>query len=308
MPAKICVIGSCNLDLTFRVPRLPRPGETLAAHALHQGFGGKGANQAVAAARLGASVTMIGTVGDDAFGQQYLENLHGLGIDTAYVRIDAHRPTGMASIFVSDVGENCIVVAAGANAALTPDDVSAAADAIRGADIVVCQLETPVTAALEAFRIARAAGVRTLLNPAPVLPLPEDLLHLTDLCVPNETELELLSGAATNKFAIESAARALQSRGPGVIVVTLGAAGALLLDGAAENVSGMDVNAVDPTGAGDVFIGALAVCLAEGGALREAVRWANAAAAISVTRPGAQSAAPSRSEVETRLRAAESGA
>lgn len=305
MAAKICVVGSCNLDLTFRVPRLPRAGETVAAHTLHQGFGGKGANQAVAAARLGAQVTMIGCVGDDAFGRQYLENLRGQGVDTTFVRTDADRPTGMASIFVSDAGDNCIVVAPGANAEVTPADIRAATGVIGRADVVISQLETPVAAAMEAFRIARAAGVRTLLNPAPVLPLPDELLRLTDICVPNETELELLSNDLPTSVGVESRARALQKRGPTVVVVTLGAAGAMVLGETFERVSGLRVDAVDPTGAGDVFIGALAVVLAERGDLREGVRWANAAGAIAVTRPGAQSAAPSRDEVANLLRRTE---
>jgi ribokinase len=301
MPARICVVGACNLDLTFRVPRLPQPGETLAAHALHQGFGGKGANQAVAAARLGAQVTMIGCVGDDAFGRLYRENLRSQAVDATYVRTNANLPTGMASIFVSDAGDNCIVVAPGANAAVTPEDICAAADVIRRADIVVSQLETPVEAAMEAFRIARAAGVRTLLNPAPALPLPDELLLLTDICVPNETELLLLSGGLATDIGVEPAARALQKRGPQAVVVTLGAAGAMVLSQTIERVPGLRVDAVDPTGAGDVFIGALTVSLAAGRALKEAVRWANAAAALSVTRPGAQSAAPSRAEVDALL-------
>jgi ribokinase len=294
-PARLCVVGSCNLDLTFRVAHLPRPGETVPATSLQQGYGGKGANQAVAAALLGAQVAMIGRVGDDAFGRQSLDNFQARGVDVTFVQADASRPTGLASIAVSHGGENCILVAAGANAAVTSKDVRAAAAVIAQADAVLCQLETPVVAALEAFRIARAAGVRTILNPAPALALPAELLQLTDLCVPNETELEALAGAGGD---VASAARSLQVRGPRVVVVTLGAAGALVLDGAAEIVSPYRVAAVDPTGAGDVFIAALGIGLAEGRALRDAVRWANAAAAISVTRPGTQTAAPARAEVE----------
>src|SRR6516162_5247476 len=165
--AKICVVGSCNIDLTFRVPRLPRPGETVAAHALHQGFGGKGANQAVAAAKLGAQVMMIARVGNDGFGAQTLDNLRGHGVDTTFVGVDPEQPTGLASIHVSDAGENCIAVAAAANARLMPSDVQAAADAIRRAEGLICQLETPVETAIESFRIARQAKVRTVLNPAP---------------------------------------------------------------------------------------------------------------------------------------------
>jgi ribokinase len=300
--ARICVVGSCNLDLTFHVARLPRPGETLAASALRQGFGGKGANQAVAAARLGAHVTMIARVGADVFGKQYLENFRAQGMDTTFVRADASRPTGTASILVSEAGDNCIVVAAGANAGLAPDDIRAAADAIRGASVVLCQLETPVEAALEAFRIARSAGVRTLLNPAPAALLPDELLRLCDLCVPNETELELLTGRSlVDVAAIEAAARMLRDRGPRAIVVTLAAAGALVVADTVELIHGLRIDAVDPTGAGDVFVAALAVFLAEEASLQEAARLANAAAALSVTRPGTQGAAPTRAEVHARV-------
>lgn len=297
-PARLCVVGSCNLDLTFRVARLPRPGETIAATGLQQGFGGKGANQAVAAAVLGAEVTLIARVGDDAFGRQSLDNFRARGVDTTFVRTDASQPTGMASIAVAETGENCILVVAGANGTVTADDVRAAASVIAQADAVLCQLETPVEAALEAFRIARSAGVRTILNPAPAMPLPEQLMRLTDLCVPNETELELLTGMSG---AIEPAARSLQALGPRAVVVTLGAAGALVLDDRVDTVAPWRVAAVDPTGAGDVFLAALAIRMAEGRSLRDAVRWANAAAAVSVTRPGTQSAAPTRAEVERLL-------
>jgi ribokinase len=309
MPPRICVVGSCNLDLTFRVPRLPRPGETVAAHAMHQGFGGKGANQAVAAARLGANVTMVARVGDDAFGRSYVENLQAHGIDSAFVTSDASLPTGTASIFVSDAGENCIVVAAGANAAVAVDDVRAAADAIRGADVVICQLETPIAAAVEAFEIARSAGVRTLLNPAPATNLPAELLQLCDLCVPNETELELLTAhSLAAPRGLQTAAQILRDRGAKAVVVTLGALGALVAGDVLERIPTFSVNAVDPTGAGDVFIAALAFLLAGGNELSASVCFANAAAAISVTRPGAQSAAPMLSEVTTLLATGEPGA
>jgi ribokinase len=302
--ACICVVGSCNLDLTFRVPRLPRPGETLAAVTLEQGFGGKGANQAVAAARLAAQVTLIARVGNDAFGRQSLDNFRARGVDTTFVQTDAAQPTGTASIYVADTAENSIVIVPGANAALTAADVRAAASAIASADAVLCQLETPLDTAIEAFRIARAARVRTILNPAPAAPLPDELLRLSDLCVPNETELELLTAQPAS---IEAAAQSLRSRGPRAVVVTLGSAGALVAAGGVERVERVPpypVAAVDPTGAGDVFIAAMAVALAEGRALNEAVRWANAAAAISVTRPGTQIAAPSRDEVESVYRIA----
>ncbi len=298
-PVRVCVVGSCNLDLTFRVARLPRPGETVAAHALAQGFGGKGANQAVAAARLGARVSLVGRVGDDGVGRQYREHLAAEGVDPTFVHADPHQPTGTASIYVDAAGENSIVVALAANGAVSPADVIAAADAIQRADVLLCQLETPLDVVLEALRVARAAGVRTVLNPAPAAELPDELLRLCDVCVPNETELQRLTGQPAG----EAAARALQRRGPASVVVTLGAAGALALDAAADHVPGLRVDAVDPTGAGDVFTAALAVALAEGSALRAAVGRANVAAALSVTRPGAQVAAPMRAEVDARCAA-----
>jgi ribokinase len=307
-PPRVCVVGSVNVDLTFRVPRFPRPGETLAGHAFHLGFGGKGANQAVAAARLGAAVAMVGRVGRDPFGEQAAANLRALGVSTAHVQADPERPTGLASILVDDAGDNCIVLTPGANLGLSPEDVRAAADTIRSADVVLCQLEVPVAATLETFRLARAAGVRTVLNPAPAAAIPEELLRLADLCVPNETELELLSGRALPAPGeVEAAGRALRDRGPAAVVVTLGSAGALVVGETLERLAAPRVRAVDPTGAGDAFIGSLAVSLSLGLALSEAVRRANAAAAISVTRVGTQSAAPTPTEVEALLRAAGSG-
>jgi ribokinase len=164
-PPRICVVGSANVDLTFRTPRLPRPGETLAGHAFHLGMGGTGANQAVAAARLGAAVTFVARVGNDPFGQEAISRYRAEGMDTSFVRQDAHCPTGTAAIMVDDTAENCIIVVAGADANLSLEDVSAAAQAIQSADVVLCQLETPLAVTLEAFRLARAAGVRTVLTP-----------------------------------------------------------------------------------------------------------------------------------------------
>src|SRR5688572_26471604 len=193
IPCRICVVGSANVDLTFRTPRLPRPGETLAGHSLHVGMGGKGANQAVAAARLGAKVTFVARVGSDQFATEAIQRYQAEGIDTAFVRQDADRPTGTAAIVVDDEAENAIIIVAGANAGLTSDDVRQASSAIENADAVLCQLETPLDATLEAFRLARAAGVLTVLTPAPAMDLPDELLGLCDLCVPNQTEMKLLA-------------------------------------------------------------------------------------------------------------------
>jgi ribokinase len=308
---RVCVVGSSNIDLTFRTARLPRPGETLAGHAFYLGFGGKGSNQAVMAARLGAQVAMVSCVGGDVFGEQILGNYRGQGIDTAHVRTDAGRPTGVASIVVDDAAQNCILIVPGANLSLSPEDVRAAAAAIRSAAVLLCQLEVPVETTGEAFRIARAAGVRTVLNPAPAAALPDELFRLTDLCVPNETEAELLTGRGVTTVAeAEAAARALLGRGPAAVLVTLGERGVLVADGdGGEHVAAEPVRAVDPSGAGDAFIGSLAVFLAEGVPLREAVRRANAAAALSVTRLGTQASFPTRTDVEAFLsRPANSGA
>ncbi len=300
---RVCVVGSTNIDLTFRTARLPRPGETLSGQGFHLGFGGKGANQAVMAARLGACVQMITRVGHDVFGEGALRNYREQGVDTTFVLTDAKEPSGVAAIVVDEEARNCIIVVAGANGRLTAQDVRAAAPAITSADVLLGQLEVPLEATGEAFRLARAAGVRTILNPAPAVDLPDGLLGLTDLCIPNETEVERLTGrpAATPEQA-GTAAQLLLARGPGAVLVTLGAAGAMIVGpGAAEYLPAVAVNAVDTTGAGDAFIGSLAVFLGRGSSLREAVRRANAVAALSVQRLGTQAAFPYRAEAEAFL-------
>jgi ribokinase len=302
-PATVCVVGSANIDLTFRTHRLPQAGETVKARDFHFGCGGKGANQAVMAALFGARALLIARVGADPFGDQLVENLRSCGVNTDRVEHDAERPTGMASILVDDSARNCIAVAPGANAALTPEVVRSAADAIRQAGALLCQLETPIEASVEAFRIAREAGVRTILNPAPAQSLPADLLELTDLCVPNESEAALLSGLSIDgPEAASEAARAIRKLGPRSVIVTLGSRGCLLEDGNdVQHFPAPKVAAVDPTGAGDAFLGTAAAILAAGGGLREAIPLACAAASLSVTRPGAQGSYPSRREVEAFL-------
>lgn len=300
MPANICVVGSSNIDLTARVPRLPRLGETLKGHTFHLGYGGKGANQAIAAAKLGARVTMVTKLGRDVFGEDMLKNYRAQGVDTTFVQFDETRSSGIAMILVDDQAQNCIVIVPGANDALTPDNVHAAANAIRTADVVVCQLEVPVETTLEAFRIARAVNVRTILNPAPAMPLPDELLTLTDICVPNEIEIEMLTGVTVTTLTEgERAARALLARGVRTAIVTLGERGALLVTSdTVEPIAPITVNAVDPTGAGDAFIGGLAVFLGEGMELRDAARRANAIAALSVTKLGTQTSFPTRAEAD----------
>jgi len=253
---RVCVVGSSNVDLTFRTARMPNIGETLSAQQFHLAFGGKGANQAVTAARLGAAVSLVARVGNDAFGQESLKSLRADALETAHVRVDSERPTGTAAIIVDDAARNCILVVAGANGALSPQDVRDAATAVQSADVLLCQLEVPVETSLEAFRIARAAGVRTVLTPTPAVPLPNELYRLTDLLVPNETEIAILSGPGE----LEASAQALRSRGAKAVAVTLGERGVLLLDDyGPTHVPAISVAAVDPTGAGDAFTGALAV-------------------------------------------------
>jgi len=299
-PPKICVVGSSNMDLISRVPHLPRLGETIVGHSFHMGYGGKGANQAVMAAKLRAQVTMVTRLGRDVFGEGSLGNYRQQGVETTYVLFDDERASGVAPIFVDDNAQNFIVIVPGANMGLAPADVRRSTPAIEAADVLICQLETPVETTLEAFRIAKAAKVRTILNPAPAAALPDELLRLCDFCVPNETETESLTGrAVTTVEEAATAGRILLGRGPRVVIITLGARGALVLDaGAPEYVPSIRVDAVDPTGAGDAFIGSLAVFLGEGASLLDAVGRANAVAALSVTRIGTQTSFPSREEAD----------
>jgi ribokinase len=300
---RVCVVGSCNLDLTFRTARLPKPGETLAGKAVQIAFGGKGANQAVMAARLGAAVSLVGCVGADLFGEHVVANLRKEGIDVLHVRRHGTEPTGVAAIVVDDAARNSILVVPGANGALTPDDARAAASAIQSADVLLCQLEVPATTTEEALRIAKAGGVRTVLNPAPAAALPGDVLALADYCVPNETEAEMMTGLpTTTDAAAKKAALALQKRGACIVLLTRGEHGVLIADArGTQLVRAVKVDAVDPTGSGDAFIGAFAVFLVEGLEPVEAVRRANAVAALTVTRPGAQPSFPTRAEAETFL-------
>jgi len=303
-PPVICVVGSSNIDLISRVPRLPKLGETLEGHSFHMGYGGKGANQAVMAAKLGARVTMVTKVGRDVFGEGTLKNYREQGVDVTYVTFDDARFSGVAPIFVDDSARNFIVIVSGANLGLSTADAQAARGVILAAGLLVCQLEVPVETTLEAFRIAKSGGVRTILNPAPAAPIPDELLRLTDICAPNETETELLTGMPVQTPAeAEAAAQALRARGPEVVILTLGERGALLVDGAGiEHIPAVKVDAVDPTGAGDAFIGSLAVFLGEGLPLREAILRANAVAALSVTKIGTQVSFPRRPDADTFLR------
>jgi len=300
----IVVVGSSNTDMIIRVPRIPRAGETLLGGEFLTAAGGKGANQAVGAARAGGKVAFIARVGRDAFGDQAIAGLLRDGIDVSRVFRDKLTPSGVALIFVAQDGENSIAVAGGANAKLSPSDVKKAAGVIRSAGLLVAQLETPLATVTAAVELAVKAGVPVILNPAPARPLPNSLLERISILTPNETEAELLTGIkVTDAAAAAKACSKLRSRGVGIVILTLGKRGAFLADANGERlVPGFKVKTVDSTAAGDIFNGALSVALAEGKAVFDAVRFANAAAALSVTRLGAQPSAPSRADIEKFIR------
>lgn len=297
---KIIVVGSSNTDMIIKLDRIPKPGETILGGEFVTAAGGKGANQAVGAARAGGQVTFIARVGEDMFGERAVAGFVQDGIDVRCVLRDKSAPSGVALIFVAKDGENSIAVAGGANARLSPADVRKAKSTFSDASILVMQLETPLPTVEAAARLGKWAGLRTILNPAPARELPGSLLKLISILTPNESEAELLTGIKVNNEATAAKAAAkLQRRGVPTVIVTLGAKGAYVAGkGVNQMVPGFKVKPVDTTAAGDVFNGALAVALAEGKPLAEAVRFANAAAAISVTRMGAQPSAPTRKEIE----------
>jgi ribokinase len=299
---RITVVGSLNTDLVIRAPRLPAAGETVTGGAFATFPGGKGANQAVAAARLGARVALVGCVGGDDFGRRLIDGLRRDGVDVAHVRADPEGASGTALITVDLRGQNTIVVAPGANWRLTPEDVGRAEARIAESAVLLVQLEVPIDAVLAAARLARKQGIRVVLDPAPAPrePLPAELYRLVDFINPNEGEaLALSSVKVTDEAAAETAASDLLRRGPRAVVIKLGARGAFVHDGTrGVMVPGIRVDAVDTTAAGDAFAGALAVGLAEGKELIAAVYFANAAAALSVTRHGAQPSMPYRADVD----------
>ena len=303
MTASIAVVGSLNMDLVIRSPRIPRPGETILGGELHTVPGGKGANQAVAAARLGARVSMIGRVGQDAFAAPLLENLVADGIDHAFVLQDGGTATGVALIVVDDNGENSIVVSSGANMRLSPTDVESAEPAIAAADLLVLQLEVPLESVIRSAELARAHGVKVVLNPAPARLLPAELLSMIDILVPNESEAALLTGLPAGTLAeAAEAVEALLGSGVGTVILTLGARGALpARKGEMRVVPAFEVEPVDTTAAGDAFVAGLSVALAEGRRLYEAVRWGNAAGGLAATKLGAQTSLPTRQSLESLL-------
>jgi ribokinase len=300
---RVTVVGSFNMDLLARTPRMPVKGETILGGPFYMGPGGKGANQAVAAARLGADVAMVVLLGKDTFGDQAQANLVKEGMRPEYIMRTDKTHTGVALILVDASGENEIVVAAGANDLMQPEHVDAARKAIVGADMLLVELEVPLETVEHAISEAHQAGTKVLLNPAPGRPLSNALLSMVDVLTPNETEAQIITGMpVTNLKEAEAAARKLLSLGVKAAVITLGAQGALAVTPTiAQRVPGRKVEVVDTTGAGDAFSGALAVALAEGQELLSAVAFANAAAALQVTRLGTAPAMPYRSEVEAML-------
>ena len=303
---KIVVVGSSNTDLVVRADRIPRPGETVIGGAFHIAPGGKGANQAVAAARAGGAVTFVARLGTDEFGERALAGFQADGIDVSPIRRDPKAASGVALIIVNRAGENSIAVASGANARLSPADVRAASAEIEAARAVLLQLETPLPTVRTSARLAAANDVLVILNPAPARALDAVLLRLVDVLTPNETEAEFLTGIAVrSRKDMADAAFRLRQRGPKAVLITLGSKGVFVsAEGTETLLPAFDVKAVDTTAAGDVFNGALAVALAEGQTLLEAARFASGAAALSVTKLGAQPSAPTRSEIELFLRTA----
>lgn len=301
---RIVVLGSLNADLVVSVPRLPRPAETVLGDRLRTYPGGKGANQAVAAARLGGSVCMVGRVGQDAFADLLLQSLAADGVDTAAVERDADEPTGVALIVVEQGGQNLIAVAPGANARVGAREVDRAADRLNSGSILLLELEVPVPTVEQAVVAAHQRGSRVILNAAPASSvLPETLLRQVDVLIVNEVEAATLFGCSVG--SIEEAAgagRAALDRGSGAAIITLGAAGAVVVEpGGVTRIEPYRVVAIDATAAGDAFVGALALSLVRGADLVTAARLAAAAGAAAVTRPGAQSSLPTRADLQTIL-------
>jgi ribokinase len=298
---KITVVGSCNMDLVVRSARIPVVGETIMGSDFMTNPGGKGANQAVAAAKLGADVHFVGRLGNDAFGKEGLANMQSVGINTDHVSMTKGVSSGVALITVDDKGNNAIVVAPGANDKVTPADVKKAASVIKSSGALVVQLEVPMETVKAAVKIAHDAKILVVFDPAPApaKPLDADLIKMIDILKPNEIEAEMLSGIKVkDETSAKAAAQKLLDKGVKSVILTLGEKGCLVAaDGKMEFIAAKKVKAVDSTAAGDAFTGALAVGLTEGKSLTESVNLASHVAALSVTKRGAQASMPTRKEV-----------
>lgn len=305
MAHDVVILGIFVADTSYRAERQPKIGETILGRSFVLGPGGKGSNQAVSAARSGGKTAMFTKLGKDVFADMALEIWREAGVSSLATQ-HSDQATGAAYIFVEDgTGNNAIIVSPGVAATITPADVDAVADEIRGAKVFVTQLEQPMDAAQRGLEIARAAGVKTILNPAPAAEIPDEMLALCDYITPNETEAGDLAGVkVTDRESAVAAAKILIGRGVGTVIVTLGENGALCFDGETEiHVPGMSAGPVaETTGAGDAFNGAFATALAGGRDVAAALRFANAAAAISVTRPGTAPSMASRDEIEALLK------
>jgi ribokinase len=296
---KILVVGSSNTDMVIQTPHFPAPGETILGGRFLMNAGGKGANQAVAAARLGGIVTFVGKIGDDIFGKQAVQQLKDEGINVDFVAVDPENPSGVALITVDKKGENSIVVAPGSNGTLSSADFDKAIVELDDSEFVLMQLEIPIPTVEHIARMASKKQKKVVLNPAPAAVLTDELLQNLYIITPNETEAELLTGIkVTDEQSALKAALVLNEKGVELVIITMGAAGAFLLsNGKSEIISAPKVEAVDTTAAGDTFNGALVVALSEGKTIQESIAFANKAAAISVTRIGAQSSVPYRKEI-----------
>ena len=296
---RIMVIGSSNTDMTVRSKVLPGPGETVLGGDFIMGYGGKGANQAVAAKRLGGNVDFVCKLGKDLFGDNAIRHFREMGLDTTHI-LQSEKPSGVALIMVDDKAENSIVVASGANGDLDIEDIETLAPAIRRSSILLLQLEIPMKTVERAARIAYEAGVMVVLNPAPAAQISDELMRCVSVLVPNESESSYISGVeVTDADSALKAINIIKNKGAKDIIVTMGSKGSLVCDGKVTFIPARKVRAVDTTAAGDTFCGALCVALAEGFRLEEAARFATAASSISVQRPGAQDSVPSREEVDS---------
>lgn len=294
----ICVVGSLNMDMVVNVERIPNIGETVLAKGFKKIPGGKGANQAVAARRMGSSVVMVGCVGDDENAKILIDNLNKDGVETKYLKIDEETPTGVALIYVDKDGRNNISVYAGANLNINKEDINRLSNIIKS-KIVITQFETPVETAIESFKLAKQNNSITILNPAPAREIPEELIKLSDIVIPNETETEVITGIKPiDEKSIKDAAAIMLQKGAKYVIITLGEKGAAIIDNERFTiVEAQKVNAVDTTAAGDSFIGGLSHYISKKGNLSfnvliEAVKFANKVSAIAVTREGAQSSIP----------------